>query len=168
MLNISFNLKITDKKNHSFLIHRQQHVGGSTKRLPLSRLRRGLITYFSINYFQHKNFYDFFNAEKSFDAFLNTFQGSFVPGEKVKFQGYIELIIFQSTERIELESKRICLTEVFTGRYFNKFIRGEIRAGFKKRVIINGATSSSWQFKRFERISIIVTNVNQVTSLSAC
>ena len=126
-----------------------------------------MTTYFPINYFQHKNLYDFFDAEKSFDAFLNTFQGSFVSGEKVKFQGYIELIIFQSTERIELESKRIWLTEVFTGRYFNKFIRGEIRARFMKRVIINGATGSSWQFKRFERISIIVTDINQVTSLLA-
>ena len=92
------------------------HVRGSTKRLPLSILRRGWITYFPINYFQHKNLYDFFDAEKSFDAFLNTFQGSFVSGEKVKFQGYTEQILFQSTERIELESKKIWFTEVFTGR----------------------------------------------------
>lgn len=58
------------------------------------------------------------------------------------------------------------LTDIFTGRYFNKFIRGEIRAGFLKRVIINGTTGSSWQFNRFERI-FIITDVNQVTALLA-
>ena len=59
------------------------------------------------------------------------------------------------------------LTDIFTGRYLNKFIRDEIRAGFQKRVIINGTTGSSWQFNRFERIFTIITDVNQVTSLLA-
>ena len=66
---------------------------------------------------------------------------------KVLFKGLLflvkmfqELINFQSTEITELENKRVWLTEVFTGRYFNKLIKGEISAGFMKRVIINGAT----------------------------
>lgn len=122
--------------------------------MPLNILRRG------------RSFY-FFDAEKSVDAFLNTFERSFVSGEKVKFQGYIKLIDYQTIEIIELESKRVWLTDMFTGRYFNKFIRGEIRAGFLERVIINGTTGSSWQFNHFERIFTIITDVNQVTSLLA-
>ena len=126
-----------------------------------------MITYFSINYFQHRNSYDFFDAEKSVDSFLNAFERSFVSNKKVKFQGYTELINYQPTETIELESKRVWLTDVFTGRYFSQYIRGEVRANFLKRVIVNAATDSSWQFKRFEKISIIVTDVNWLTSFLA-
>ena len=87
--------------------------------------------------------------------------------KKIKFQGYTELINYQSTEIIELESKRVWLTDVFTGKYFNQYIRGEIRANFLRRVVVNGTTGSSWQFKRIDKISIIVTDVHQLTFLLA-
>ena len=45
--------------------------------------------------------------------------------------------------------------------------RDEIRANFPRRVIVNGTTGSSWQFKCFDKISIIVTDVNQLTSFLA-
>ena len=77
-----------------------------------------MITYFSINYFQHRNFYDFFDTEKVVDSFLNVFERSFVSDKKVKFQGYTELINYQSTEIIKIESKRVWLTDVFTGKHF--------------------------------------------------
>ena len=115
----------------------------------------------------YKNFYDFFDAEKVVDSFLNAFERSFVSDKKLKFQGYTELINYQSTEIIKLESKRVWLTDVFTGKYCNQYFRGEIRANFQRRVIVNGATGSSWQCKRFDKISIIVTDVNQLTSLLA-
>ena len=39
-MNIGCNLKTSDKKNHSFLVHREQQVGGSTnQQLPLNILR---------------------------------------------------------------------------------------------------------------------------------
>ena len=149
------------KKNHSFLVHKEQQVGGSTnQQLPQNILGRGVITYYSINYFQHKNFYDFFDAEKIVDNFLSTFERSFVSNKKVKMQGYIELVNYQPSEIIELESKRVWLTDVFTGRYFNQYIRGEMKSNFLKRVIVNGATGSSWQFKRFDRLSVIVTDID--------
>ena len=86
---------------------------------------------------------------------------------KVKFQGYIELINYQQAELIELESKRLWLTDILTGKYFNQYIRAVIRANFLKKVIINGEMGSSWQFKRFEKIALIVTDVKQVRSLLA-
>ena len=133
----------------------------------LNILRRGGITYFSINYFQHRNFYNFFDAEKIVDSFLNTFERSFVFDSKAKMHGYIDLINYQPTKIIEVESKRVWLTDVFTGRYFIQYIRGEIRANFLRRVIVNGGTGSSWKFKRFDRISLTVNHVDQVTSLLA-
>lgn len=39
-MNIGCNLNTSDKKNHSFLVHREQQVGGSTnQQLPLNILR---------------------------------------------------------------------------------------------------------------------------------
>ena len=125
-----------------------------------------MITYSSINYFQHRNFYDLFNAEKIVDNFLNTFERSLVSNnKKVKMQGYIELVNYQPSEIIELGSKRVWLTDVCTGRYFNRYIRGEMKSNFLKRVILNGAKGSSWQFKRFNRLSVIVTDIGKVNSL---
>ena len=80
-------------------------------------------------------------------------------------QAYIELVNYLPSEIIELESKRVWLTDVFTGRYFNQYINGEMKSNFLKRVIVNGATGSSWQFKRFDRILVIVTDIDQVNSL---
>ena len=36
--------------------------------------------------------------------------------KKMKMQGYIELVNYQSSEILELESKRVWLTDVFTDR----------------------------------------------------
>ena len=83
------NLKTADKKNHSFLVHREQQVGVSTnQQLLLNISKRGVITYYSINYFQHKNFYDFSDAEKIVDNFFRTFERFFVSNKKVKMYGY--------------------------------------------------------------------------------
>ena len=73
-------------------------------------------------------------------------------------QGYVELINYQQTETEELENIRVWLTNVFIGRYFNQYIGGEMKKDIWKRVIINGATSSSWIFKRFNKLQVIVTD----------
>ena len=98
--------------------------------------------------------------------FLNTFEISFVSNnKKVKMQECIELVNYQPSEIIELESKRVWLTDVFTGIYVNRYIRGEMKSNFLKRVILNGATATSCQFKRFDRLSVIVTDIDKVNSL---
>ena len=43
-------------------------------------------------------------------------------------------------------------------------LRGEMKTNFLERVILNGATGSSWQFKQFDRHSVIVTDIDQVNS----
>ena len=54
------------KKNHMFLFHygKHQQMGGNrgprTSALPINVLKRGPVTYYSINFNQHKRFYDFF------------------------------------------------------------------------------------------------------------
>lgn len=75
-------------------------------------------------------------------------------------QGYVELKHYQRTEAAELENTRLWLTNVYIARYFNAYIRGEMKNDILKRVIANGSTSSSWVFKRFSRLQVIVTDKN--------
>ena len=90
------------------------------------------------------------------DTFLGVVYDAFKPEQNLlyKFQGYFEIINQQrDAERTE---KRVWLTNVFRFKHFNQFVRGEIKDEIVKRVIVNGQTGSSWYFKRFNRINIIV------------
>ena len=72
--------KSQTKKIHNVLLHREQHVGSSANQwLLLNILRRGVISYFSINYFQHKHFNNFFDPEKVVDSFLRSFIDLLLP-----------------------------------------------------------------------------------------
>ena len=133
-------------------------------------LRRSVITYYSINFSQHKN-YNLNDAKKALDDFALAFERVFSPGKKVKIQVSMELINYQPTEIIELESKRVWMTDVYI--YVNflrlkyKFVKAGIKNDLMKRVIINGMTGSSWRFKRFARISMIDTAVNKTSIVSS-
>ena len=86
------------KKNHNFLFHRHQQTGGAlNQQLPVNVLKRGPITYYSINFYQHENFYDFYD-EKIAHGFLNSARGLFFSrGKELKMQGYFELKNYQQT-----------------------------------------------------------------------
>ena len=146
-----------------FLFHYgQRQLGGSRRRglstLPLNVLKRGPITYYSINFIQHKNFYDFFNSS-TVDVFLDSVYETFRSGNKEsKFQGYAEIVNQQRGEVI-LEDKCGWLTNSYNSKHFNDFVRGEIRDEITKRIIANGQTGSSWYFKRFQRLTVIVISL---------
>ena len=147
------------KKNHNFLSHRHQQTGGAfNQQLPVNFLKRGPASYYCINFYQHENFYDFYD-EKIVDRFSNSVRGLSVSrGKELKMQGYFEFKNYQRIEPVELENARVWLTNVFVGRYFNEFIRNEMKKDILKRFIINGSTGSSWLFKLFNKLSVIVTD----------
>ena len=157
------------KKKHMFLFHYGKHkqIGGNhsqrTSTLPINVLNRGQITHYSINFSQHKNFYDFSTSE-TVDAFLESVYEIYRPLKENKFQGYAEIINQQRGE-INLEDKQVWLTNSFNSKHFNDFVRGEIRDEITKRIIVNGQTGSSWHFKRFEQLSIIVVPNNESKKL---
>ena len=64
-------------------------------------------------------------------------------GKEFKMQVYLESKNCQRTEPVELENTRFWLTYVYVGRYFNDFIRGEMKKDILKKVIVNGSTGSS-------------------------
>ena len=109
--------------------------------------------------------------------FFNSVKDLFVSGKDCKIQGYFESKNYQQTELVELENTRDWLTNVFVGRYFNEvykcicwryfneFIRGEMTKFILKRIIINGSTGSSWLFKRFNKLQIIVTDKSPLKTM---
>ena len=138
-----------------FLYHYSQ-AGGARNRLNV--LRRSQIVYYSVNFDQHKNYFDFFSTDM-IDVFLDTVYNAFKPERNLlyKFQGYFEIINHQrDPERTDI---RVWLTNVFRFNHFNQFVRGENKDEFVKRVNVNGQTGSSWYFKRFNRLNIIVVRL---------
>ena len=151
------------KKMHMFLFHygTSQQIGGrgpGTSDLPLNILRRGPIPYYSITFDQHKLFYDFFSTGLV-DDFLNSTYQVYRSDKENKIQGYVE-IINQQYDEVILEDTRVLLTNTFTSKHFSDFVRGELKDEITKRVVVNGQTGSSWHFKRFERLKIIVTSLS--------
>ena len=97
------------------------------------------------------------------DAFLDVVHQTFVPEKNLnhKFQAYFEIVNQQRTPDCDnfLTDKRAWLTNVFRFKYFNEFVRGEIKNEIVKRIIINGKSGSSWYFKRFDRLNIIFVSL---------
>ena len=103
--------------------------GSRNQQLPINVLNHGPIIYYSINFNQHKEFYNFYE-EQTVDTFLNSVYERFVPCKNFMIQGYIELINYQQTEIVNLKNTRVWLTNVFKGCRFNPYIRGEIKKYF--------------------------------------
>ena len=83
----------------------------------------------------------------------------------MKFQRYFELKNYQQTKIIEIENTRVWLTNVYVSKLFNRFVRGQTKEDILKRVIINGSTGSSWLFKRFNKLQIIVADKTSFSNL---
>ena len=73
------------KKKHMFFFIMESGRRPELSTLPLNVLKRGSITYYSINFEQHKNFYDFFNSSMV-DAFLGSVYEIFRPSTEKKFR----------------------------------------------------------------------------------
>ena len=126
-----------------FLFHYNQSGGSRmNQQLPLNVLKRGPITYFSVNFNQHKDFYNFFE-ESIVDDFLDAVYARFAPDDEIKIQGYAEIINQQQGNNIISENKRVWLTNVYTAKHFKPYVRGAVRNDILKRLIFNGDTGSS-------------------------
>ena len=106
-----------NKKNHMFLSHYNQRGGaGNAERAPLNISRRGHITYYSVNFRQHGDCYDFHSSDMV-DVFLDVVHQVFVPQRNIlhKFQAYFEIVNHQRIPDNDdvLTDKRVWFTNVF-------------------------------------------------------
>ena len=56
-----------------------------------------------------------------------------------------------------MEDTRAWLTNTISAKYFNDYVKNELSNGILKRIIVNGQTGSSWFFKQFKRLTVIVS-----------
>ena len=82
------------------MFHYQQIGHGRNQQLPFNILRRGPRIYYSINFQQHKNVYDF-SDERIADYFFDSVHERFVPGN-LKMQGYDEVKNYQRIDIVEI------------------------------------------------------------------
>ena len=103
------------------------------------------------------------------DVFLDAVHRTFVPRRNLtyKFQVYFEIVNQQRTPENNnfLTENRSWLSNVFRFKYFNEFLRGKLKNQITKRIINNGLSGSSWYFKRFERLNIIVVPLTKEVKL---
>ena len=142
------------------MVHYNEKGGSRTnENLPLNILRRDPIIYYSVNFNQHQNFYNFYSSDM-IDNFIDAVHQKFKPLKNVhyKFQTYFEIVNQQRTPDNEkfLTNKRTWLSNVYYFKYFNEFLRNELKNEIAKRIINNGLTGSSWYFRRFKRLNVIV------------
>lgn len=56
-----------------------------------------------------------------------------------------------------MEDTRAWLTNTISAKSFNDYVKNELSNGILKRIIVNGQTGSSWFFKQFKRLTVIVS-----------
>ena len=120
------------KKIHMFFFHysKKEQFGGRQSTLPINILKCGPFTYYTINFNQHKNFYDFFTSE-IVDDFLQSVYEVYQPQEN-KIQAFFEIINQQRGELLTLEDNRAWLINSFNTKHLNTFVRGEIKTKLLK------------------------------------
>ena len=81
-----------------------------------------------------------------------------MPGGTFKMQQYVDLKHYQQTNTAELENTRVWPTNVFLVQYFNQYMWDGMKKEILKRVNISVSTGTSWIFKRFQKLQVIVTD----------
>ena len=79
---VKLSLQTQEQKRITFFFHYgQMGVNRGNGQLPVNILRRGPITYYTISYDQHKNFFDFF-GERIVHDFLSSLYNRFNPDKE--------------------------------------------------------------------------------------
>ena len=98
-----------------FLYYFGQQIGDNLRAndLLLNILKRGPITYYSVNFDQHKDIYDFYSSDMV-DNFLDVVYSAFCSKKKMyKFQSYAEILNQQRGSEVFLQDRRTWLTNVY-------------------------------------------------------
>ena len=134
------------EKKDGLLYHYGKHQQGGalrTRTKPFSK--RGKITYYSINFQQHKDFYVFTRSDLV-EEFIETIYNN----KEKKFKGFAEIVNQQRGGGEILEASRTWLRNTFSSTFFYDFFKQKIINEITKTIKANGLTGSSWYFKRLE------------------
>ena len=152
------------KASHNFLKHYSDGDEKPTEEKPVKVIKTGDITIYQISYNEHKDEYDFYDAEKVVDELIFNVKNLFSPlSTKVQFKADFAIENKQDApagvlNTADIKTLRYWTTNVYRSVYFNSFVAAGIRRDILKRVINNRLTGSSWYFNRFSHLNIKVLN----------
>ena len=145
------------KSIHNFLKHYEEGKSVPFEEKPIDIVKLHGLTIYSIEFQQHKVFYDFFNYEKCVDDFLKNVKYKFRPGGKKWIKCLFTIENIQNSPYKDLRpiiNSRYWTTPPYEGIYFNDFTFYSLRQNILDGVIINGMSGSSWHFRCFVSLSM--------------
>ena len=128
---------------------------------PIKIIKNGDITTYQIFFEEHKNEYNFYNAQKVVDELLFKVASICNPSSECQFKADFAIENIQDapsgvTNTADIKTLRYWSTNVYRAVYFNEFVANGIRNDILKKVINNRLTGSSWYFNRFSHLNIKV------------
>ena len=119
---------------------------------------------FEITVNEHGEYYDFENSEEVVDDFLKNVRLRFKPsGLKLIKCSFV----IRNTQQSVFENLtpilniRYWTTDVYKAAYFNDFVFHSLRQNILSKVIVNGMSGSSWNFRRFVMLSLKLLNLDR-------
>ena len=104
------------------------------------------------------------------EVFINVLDTKFYSnGEKNLIYKCLFIIANYQSAAVEgglpISDCRFWSTKTYEGFYFNDFVKTSLISDIRKRVIVNGVTGSSWQFNRFQLLSISINTKEDLAIL---
>ena len=124
------------------------------------RTLKNKITIYSIDYFKHKDSYNFFDSEKCVSDFLLNCRFNFKNNDQNKT--FKCSFTIQNQQKSPIENAppsfdlRYWSTSIHESVFFNDFIFFSLKTEILNRVIQNGLSGSSWYFNKFTSLSLKV------------
>ena len=150
-----------EKASHNILNHYEEGKETPTEEKPVKIINNRELIIYQISYNEHKQYYDFYDAERIVDEILFNVKNLFKPSIPCQFKANFAIENKQDApEGIEntadIKTLRYWTTNVYRAVYFNSFVAAGIRQDILRRVINNRLTGSSWYFNRFSHLNIKV------------
>ena len=160
-----------DRASHNFLKHYPEGEVKPVEEKPIKVIKNGDITTYQISFEEHKNEYNFYNAQKIADELLFKVASIFKPNSECQFKADFAIENIQDApsgvaNTADIKTLRYWSTNVYRAVYFNEFVANGIRNDILKRVINNRLTGSSWYFNRFSHLNIKVLSRNLYSATS--
>ena len=140
------------KLKHDFPKHYHHGENIPFEDKPLEIMRTNNITKYEVSVNTHSDYYNFEDAEQVVDDFLRNVRSKFKPrGDVLLTCGFLieNIQQFLQDNLVPVVNTRYWINEPFKTKYFNDYVFYSLRENILKRVIVNGMSGSSWQFRRF-------------------
>ena len=95
------------------------------------------------------------------DDFALALEKKFSPYQSRQISGLHGAKKLSANKNYQLKSRRIWMTDIYTCKFFNEFVRDQIKNDLMKGNITNGMSGSSWISKKFERITMILSKFDK-------